>query len=165
MQLSALFLLFSVHVSVRTSNLIAALPSSTKPVEFWWIFGTFQDRGFPVYSLGAIMGFHVISNYRHFCWVFLKTEAHRRRHGRMKMSVIHVRPRIQPKVHLIISVIPLHDFIVLLDLLFNVWKFALQVLAALHLLQKRRVLEERCDTKSTVIYCVMKITNHDVDEG
>lgn len=122
-------------------------PSSTKPVEFWWIWGTFQDSGRPVYSLGAIMGFHVISNYRHFCWMFLKTEAHRCRHGRMKMSVIHVRPRIQTTVHLIVSVIPLHDFIVLLDLLFNVWKFALQVLAALLLLKKRRVLEERRDTR------------------
>lgn len=83
--------------------------------------------------------------------MFLKTEAHRCRHGRMKMSVIHVRPRIQTTtVHLIVSVIPLHDFIIFLDLLFNVWKFALQVLAALLLFEKRRVLEERRDTKSTV---------------
>lgn len=82
--------------------------------------------------------------------MFLKTEAHRCRHGRMKMSVIHVRPRIQATVCLIVSVIPLHDFIVLLDLLFNVRKFALQVLAALLLLEERRVLEERRDTKSTV---------------
>lgn len=82
--------------------------------------GTFQDSGLPVYSAGAIMGFHVISNYRHFCGMFLKTEAHRCRHGRMKMSVIHVQPRIQTTVRLIVSVIPLHDFIVLLDLLFNV---------------------------------------------
>lgn len=58
----------------------------------------------------------------------------------MKMSIIHVR-----FVCLIITVIPLHDFIILLDLLFNVGKFALQVLAALLLLQESRVLEVGCD--------------------
>ena len=44
------------------------------------------------------------------------------------------------RVSLAVSVVPLHDFIVLLDLLFDVRQFALQVLAALLLLQERRVL-------------------------
>ena len=38
---------------------------------------------------------------------------------------------------LAVSVVPLHDFVVLLDLLFDVRQFALQVLAALLLLQER----------------------------
>lgn len=44
------------------------------------------------------------------------------------------------RVSLAVSVVPLHDFIVLLDLLLDVRQFALQVLAALLLLQERRVL-------------------------
>lgn len=64
------------------------------------------------------------------------------------MSIIHVRV-----VCLIITVIPLHDFIILLDLLFNVGKFALQVLAALLLLEESRVLEVGCDPRlSYLVY-------------
>lgn len=54
------------------------------------------------------------------------------------MSLSHVRA-----ARLIIAVVPLHDFIILLDLLFNVGQFALQVLAALLLLEERRVLKVR----------------------
>lgn len=63
----------------------------------------------------------------------------------MKLSIIHV-------VCLIITIIPLHDFIILLDLLFNVGKFALQVLTALLLFEKRWVLEEGC--KPSLSYSV-----------
>lgn len=64
------------------------------------------------------------------------------------MSIIHVRV-----VCLIITVIPLHDFIILLDLLFNVGKFALQVLAALLLLEESWVLEVECDPRlSYLVY-------------
>lgn len=52
------------------------------------------------------------------------------------MSIIHAHV-----AGLIITVIPLHDFIVLLDLLFNVGQFALQVLAAFLLLKERWVLK------------------------
>lgn len=51
-----------------------------------------------------------------------------------------LRGRETPQRVLAVSVVPLHDFIVVLDLLFDVRQFALQVLAALLLLQERRIL-------------------------
>lgn len=53
-------------------------------------------------------------------------------------------------VRLIITVVPLHDFIILLDLLFNMGKFALQVFTALLLLEESRVLKVGCDTISFI---------------
>ena len=61
------------------------------------------------------------------------------------MSIIHMRV-----VRLIITVVPLHDFIILLDLLFNMGKFALQVFTALLLLEESRVLKVGCDTISFI---------------
>lgn len=91
------------------------------------------------------MGF--ACNLKLFLLGGVKTE-----HGRLKMSMIHVR-----LVCLIIAVIPLHDFIILLDLLFDVGKFALQVLAALLLLQESWVLEVGCDPFEFSIILMTKV--------
>lgn len=73
----------------------------------------------------------------------------------MNMSIIHVCACVRAcGAFSIIAVIPLHDFIVLLDILFNVGKFALQVLAALLLLEESGVLEAGCETRFE-LFCLL----------
>lgn len=52
---------------------------------------------------------------------------------------------------LAVAVVPLHDFVIFLDLLFDVRQFVLQVVTSLFLLQKCWILEESYRNTGTII--------------